>query len=117
MQNYVDAFGKRFYLVEKEGALVYCGYREPKIKGASTPLMDEAKKQLEEYFRKERKTFTIPLYYKTTDFRKRVYKELEKIPYGQVVSYGDLAKKVGKPGAARAVGTAMGANTLSIFLP
>lgn len=117
MPNYVEALGRRFYLEEEDGALVYCGVEKIKKRSESTPLLEKAKKELEEYFRGERESFTIPLRYKTTAFREKVYKELEKIPYGKVLTYGELAKKVGSPGASRAVGTTMGANELMIFLP
>ena len=117
MSNYVEALGRRFYLEEEEGALVYCGVLQIKESSPNTPLIEKAKKQLEEYFRGERKVFTLPLAYKTTNFRKRVYKEIEKIPYGQVITYGEPAKRFGSTGAARAVGNTMGANKLTIFLP
>ena len=80
-------------------------------------IMKEAMKQLDEYFRHERKMFDIPLLFVGTDFQKRVWKLLLKIPYGQTISYGTMAEKLGNPQAIRAVANANGANAISIFAP
>lgn len=118
MMTYVDAFGKRFYLVETKGKLSYCGVEKPPHEEEGTSrLLDKAKEELEAYFQGKRKKFTVPLLVETTDFRKRVYEELAKIPYGKVLTYTELAEKVGSPKAARAVGTAMAKNDHMIFLP
>ena len=83
----------------------------------NTPLLDEVKKQLVEYFDGARYTFDLPLKITGSDFNKKVLEELSKVPYGQTVSYGELAKRCGKPKAARAVGTAMRNNPFVIVLP
>ena len=72
---------------------------------------------IDEYFRHERKMFDIPLLFVGTDFQKRVWKLLLKIPYGQTISYGTMAEKLGNPQAIRAVANANGANAISIFAP
>lgn len=82
-----------------------------------TPLLRRAALELEEYFARRRKRFTVPLQPMGTAFQREVWDALLEIPYGQTVSYGDIAKKLGKPGAARAVGQANGANLLPIFIP
>jgi methylated-DNA-[protein]-cysteine S-methyltransferase len=73
--------------------------------------------QLEEYFRKERKMFAIPLLLIGTDFQKEVWNELLKIPYGKTESYLGLSKKMNNEGAIRAVASANGANAISIIIP
>jgi len=73
--------------------------------------------QLNEFFAGKRKEFNIPLLFVGTDFQKMVWNELLKIPYGRVVSYGELAKQIGMPKAVRAVANANGANAISIIVP
>ena len=78
----------------------------------------ETAAQLEEYFAGDRKEFTMPLAPAGTPFQLAVWAELTKIPYGSTVSYGDLARALGKrPVASRAVGTANGANPISVIVP
>ena len=73
--------------------------------------------QLNEYFYEGRSKFEIQYTFLSTTFRSRVYKEMSKIAYGTTLSYSDLATKVGKPRAFRAVGTACGKNPLPIIIP
>lgn len=73
--------------------------------------------QLREYFSGRRTTFNIALHPQGTPFQRRVWQALTKIPYGDTVSYGDIAKSIGQPSASRAVGAANGRNPLSIFVP
>ena len=73
--------------------------------------------QLNEYFYEGRNKFEIQYKFFSTTFRSRVYKEMIKIAYGTTLSYSDLATKVGKPRAFRAVGTACGKNPLPIIIP
>ena len=80
-------------------------------------LKTEIVKQLEEYFRGERFEFNVPLAPHGTPFRMRVWEGLQTIPYGETISYLDLAKKIGTPEAVRAVGAANGANPLPIVIP
>lgn len=118
MMTYVDAFGKRFYLVEEDGKLAYCGTEKPPQQEEGTSrLLQQAKEELEAYFQGRRKEFSVPLHIEATPFRKKVYKELAKIPYGEVLTYTELAQRVGNEKASRAVGTAMAKNELMIFLP
>ncbi|MDB5188289.1 MAG: O-6-methylguanine methyltransferase [Candidatus Kaiserbacteria bacterium] len=79
------------------------------------PILIKAEKQLNEYFAKKRKTFDLTLDFNGTDFQKKVWKALLNIPFGATVSYGDIARKVGKPTASRAVGAANGKNPISII--
>ena len=73
--------------------------------------------QLEAYFAGELHAFDLALAARGTDFRKGVWNELERIPYGETISYGELARRVGDPSACRAVGAANGANPLPIIVP
>jgi len=73
--------------------------------------------QLEEYFSGQRREFTVPLEFAGTEFQCRVWSELKKIPYGETVSYAELARRIGNPAAVRAVAAAVGANPISIFVP
>lgn len=82
-----------------------------------TPLITEAVNQLREYFKGDRKIFTVPLKPDGTDFQQKVWKALTEIPYGQTISYGEIAEKIGKPGGARAVGNANNKNPIAIIIP
>ena len=89
-----------------------CSFEE-----AFSDVTQEAARQLDEYFRKERKTFDIPLLFAGTEFQVKVWKGLLEIPYGQTVSYSGLASSLGVPRAVRAVANANAANAISIFAP
>lgn len=76
-----------------------------------------ARRQLQEYFAGERRTFNLPLRRRGTAFQLAVWDALERIPYGQTRSYGALAASLGCPAAARAVGAANGRNAFAIVVP
>ncbi|HEX2163750.1 MAG TPA: methylated-DNA--[protein]-cysteine S-methyltransferase [Thermoanaerobaculia bacterium] len=73
--------------------------------------------QLAEYFAGRRRSFDLPLAPRGTDFQRAVWEELARVPYGETISYGELARRVGRQGAARAIGAANGANPLPIVVP
>ena len=77
----------------------------------------EACSQLAAYFAGDRQTFDLPLKPNGTEFQMDVLAELQKIPYGTTASYGDIAKRIGRPKAVRAVGAANGRNPLPIIIP
>lgn len=77
----------------------------------------DARAQLEAYFKGQRKAFTLDLDARGTEFQKRVWQELVKIPYGQTLSYGELAARIGNPRACRAVGMANAKNPIPIIVP
>ncbi|MGH8162636.1 MAG: methylated-DNA--[protein]-cysteine S-methyltransferase [Gammaproteobacteria bacterium] len=83
----------------------------------SHSALKTARRQLEEYFASRRRSFDIPLAPEGTAFRRRVWKALERIPYGETRSYGDIARSIRNPKAARAVGAANGANPIPIVVP
>jgi methylated-DNA-[protein]-cysteine S-methyltransferase len=80
-------------------------------------LIDLAARQLDEYFAAERRVFDLPLAPRGTDFQRTVWMTLAGIGYGETISYAQLAQRVGKPTAMRAVGAANGRNPLPIVLP
>ena len=77
----------------------------------------QLKNELEEYFAGKRKRFTVKLFHPGTAFEQKVWNVLLTIPYGSTVSYEDIAKNIGSPGASRAVGRANGFNRISIVIP
>lgn len=82
-----------------------------------TLLLKEAAKQLSEYFSGKRKTFELPLAPSGTEFQKKVWDTLKQIPYGETMSYGEVAKKIGNDKACRAVGMANNKNPIPIIIP
>jgi methylated-DNA-[protein]-cysteine S-methyltransferase len=80
-------------------------------------VLKETARQLEEYFAGERTDFDLPLAAEGTPFQRRVWDALRAIPYGETVSYGELARRIGQPTASRAVGLANGRNPISIVVP
>ncbi|MDN0194923.1 methylated-DNA--[protein]-cysteine S-methyltransferase [Streptomyces sp. S.PNR 29] len=89
------------------------------VEAPGSPLLAEAIRQVQAYFAGERHDFDLPLDWSLiTGFNREVLRELAAgVPYGTVVGYGDLAGRVGQPGAAQAVGTAMGSNPLPVVVP
>ncbi len=77
----------------------------------------DAREQLGEYFAGERTDFDLPLAPEGTEFQRQVWDELRAIPYGETRSYAELARAVGRPGAARAVGAANGRNPITVIVP
>jgi methylated-DNA-[protein]-cysteine S-methyltransferase len=80
-------------------------------------LVFEVIQQLEQYFSGKLTRFSLRIAPEGTPFQQEVWKALREIPYGQTVSYGDIAKRIGQPKASRAVGAANGRNPLSIVVP
>ncbi|MDR3671218.1 MAG: methylated-DNA--[protein]-cysteine S-methyltransferase [Holophaga sp.] len=117
--------------VERSGALVYLGFSRPEHRSRLPKALDRdpdglaldpeplapVRRQLEEYFRGERRAFDLPLALRGTPFQLRVWAELQRIPYGATISYGELARRLGDPNLTRAVGAANGANPVSIIVP
>ena len=80
-------------------------------------VLEETREQLDEYLNGNRKEFDIPLLMVGTDFQRRVWKALMKVPYGVTSTYGQIAEDIGSPKAVRAVGNANRANPISIIVP
>ena len=101
-------------LFEEKGALVAVEWGRAGG-GKPTPLLKRARKQLDEYFDGKRTKFDLPLAPQGTDFQKRVWAAIARIPYGQTASYGDVAHQVDS--GPRAVGGACGRNPLGVIVP
>lgn len=94
------------------------GSSAPRGARAADVVLDRAEQQLAEYFAGERTEFDLPLASDGTEFQKKVWSELHRIPYGETASYGDIARRLGyEPGISRAVGAANGANPIPIVVP
>ena len=88
----------------------------PTMVGTS-PLLERVEGELAEYFDGARTDFDLPLEMPGSGFQERVWTELQRIPYGETISYRELASRVGEPAASRAVGRANGSNRLAVIVP
>jgi methylated-DNA-[protein]-cysteine S-methyltransferase len=111
-------------LAGDEEALTLVGFPEGSMRRDPEPdwiynekPFAEARRQLAEYFAGERKSFELPLKLTGTEFQVRVLEELQRIPYGETKSYRDIAERIGRPKAVRAVGAANGRNPIPIIIP
>ncbi|QOV50912.1 methylated-DNA--[protein]-cysteine S-methyltransferase [Bacillus altitudinis] len=114
------------YILEKDGAIIEVKFddesflvkkQRDRFKQEDTPVLKEAKKQLDEYFKGDRKVFDLPLKQAGSPFQEQVWEELSAIPYGESKSYADIAEAIGNPKAVRAIGQANRRNALPIFIP
>lgn len=80
-------------------------------------MLVRASEELQDYFAGRLKTFTVPVTASGTDFQEDVWRSLQDIPYGELRSYGDVARSIGRPKAVRAVGGAIGSNPVAIIIP
>ena len=100
--------------------IVGCQFESENIEGEclETPIIKEAYQQLNEYFQGKRQSFDLKFrFLKGTQFQQNVWKALLTIPYGEVVSYRDIAQMIGSPKAYRAVGNANHNNPIVVFVP
>jgi len=108
-------------LVTRHAALAglhFAGYDPPAESVEDTePVLEAAAEQLREYFAGERTAFDLPLTLDGTPFQQQAWRALADIPYGETVSYGEQARRIGKPEAIRAIGAANGRNPIAIVLP
>ena len=111
-------------LAGEDGALCLVGFPEGSMRREpdadwiySEKPFASAVEQLCDYFAGKRHSFDLDLRPGGTEFQLRVLEELQKIPYGSTVSYGEIAKRIGKPKAVRAVGAANGRNPIPIIIP
>ncbi|NOX17063.1 MAG: methylated-DNA--[protein]-cysteine S-methyltransferase, partial [Chlorobi bacterium] len=94
-------------------SLSFVSGEESEIEKARTnKIITECKKQLKEYFAGKRKKFDVPLKLDGTEFQKKVWKQLLKVPFGKTASYGEIARKIKNPKAVRAVGGANNKNKI-----
>jgi len=80
-------------------------------------IVEQTASQLTEYFRRQRRSFELKIAPGGTEFQQRVWTGLCEIPFGETISYGDLARRIGRPTAMRAVGGASGKNPIAIIVP
>jgi methylated-DNA-[protein]-cysteine S-methyltransferase len=109
--------GKLLLVADEQGLIEVAfakGRTSPEIDGA--PLREPAR-QLRAFFAGELRDFDVPLTPRGTAFQQRVWQALCEIPYGETISYGEMARRVGNPAASRAVGLANGANPIAIVIP
>ncbi|WP_337610626.1 methylated-DNA--[protein]-cysteine S-methyltransferase [Mitsuokella jalaludinii] len=107
-----------FRIVEEEDAVVAIDVvKERQEEERPSEVTDWAARELHEYLEGERRAFTFPYRLVGTPFRLQVWKELEKVPYGETTTYKRLAEAIGRPGAYHVVGGAVGANPLGIVVP
>ncbi len=118
--TYITPIGK-IYLLSEDKFLVGLFFRRPahlkEYVEKETPLLQKTQQQLSEYFEGKRKNFDIPLKMNGTEFQKKAWQGLQKIPYGQTLSYSGQASSAGLGKAVRAIGTANGQNPISIIVP
>ncbi len=117
-----DADGLRLVLYTDQNTMIRkLALVQKKLKArlelASNPIVDSAKRELEEYFAGVRRSFETPLALSGTVFQERVWQALREIPYGQMATYADLAASIGKPAAFRAVAQANAQNPIDIIVP
>lgn len=92
-------------------------YRAGEAIGPASDVLAAAREQLGAYFAGTRTTFDLPLAAAGTDFQKRVWAALRAIAFGETISYGELARRIGDPAASRAVGLANGRNPIPVIVP
>ncbi len=90
---------------------------DPDIIQRQNSIVLQTERQLKEYFQGKRKVFSVPLSAVGTDFQKKTWSKLMEIPYGQTISYQELAIQMGAAGKARAVGSANGRNPIPVIIP
>lgn len=105
-------------ITEEDKSIIGVNFNtESIIEDKETELIEETYRQISEYLEGERKTFDIPIKMQGTEFQKKVWKELTKIPYGETRSYKQIAENIGNPKACRAVGMANHNNPIAIIVP
>ncbi|MBT8089708.1 MAG: methylated-DNA--[protein]-cysteine S-methyltransferase [Gammaproteobacteria bacterium] len=121
---YLDTPIGELLLAGEDGALAMIGFPKGSMRRDPDPdwiynerPLAKARQQLEEYFAGARKEFDLPLKIRGTEFQVSVLDALQEIPYGTTASYGEIAKRIGRPRAVRAVGAANGRNPIPIVVP
>ena len=121
---YLDTPIGELLLAGEEDALAMIGFPKGSMRREPEPdwifnekPLAEVSRQLREYFNGERREFDLPLRLGGTEFQVSVLKALQEIPYGETTSYGEVAKRIGRPRAVRAVGAANGRNPIPIVVP
>lgn len=112
--------------VARNGSIVALDFEDAKyapaigedwIEDRAVPLLRNCAAQLAEYFDGERGRFDLPLAPRGTPFQQRIWQEISRVPFGETITYAELAARAGSPGSARAAGSATGRNPLAIVVP
>ena len=106
-------FGPAWASIDESGAVTAFSFSAGEGRGSNPDLP----RQLDEFFAGERRVFDLPLAPKGSAFQKCVWAELLKIPFGETISYGELARRIGNPAASRAVGRANATNPVALIIP
>ena len=117
---YMDSPVGCLFIAEEDGAIVRVEFDKdppPGARMAQSALLAECMKQLTEYFAGNRREFDLPVKLRGTPFQMACWEALREIPYGETRSYADIARRIGKPKACRAVGGANHVNPVSIIVP
>jgi len=122
MKKYKTYYKSEIGLIEiigTESGILSVHFMEEKSKNSFEihPCLEECIEQIDEYFRGKRREFSINLQLQGTDFQKKVWSQLMKIPFGETLSYKDVAASIGNEKAVRAVGNANGRNKIAIIIP
>jgi methylated-DNA-[protein]-cysteine S-methyltransferase len=107
-------FGPAWVSFDSNGAVTVFGFGPGEDGDGGNP---EVARQIDEFFAGKRQAFNFPLAPKGSEFQKRVWAELVKIPFGETISYGELARRIGNPAASRAVGRANATNPIAVIVP
>ena len=107
----------RLFLASDGSSLKVLGFGNATGETGNDPVLEMAKNWLDDYFQGRFREMWFPLAPEGTAFQKKVWQLLLEIPYGETVSYGDLARKLGKTMSAQAVGQAVGKNPIAILIP
>ena len=102
------------WATSENGALTSFGFGES---DRNEPVSAACERQIREYFNGSRQVFDLELAPPGSEFQKRVWAELGRIPFGETITYAELARRVGHPGAARAVGRANATNPIALIVP
>ena len=114
--SYDTIIGK-IYIAEKDNSICNVSFVNLNYTPKETPLIKKTYSQLKEYFAGNRKSFDIPISANGTEFQIKVWKELQKIPYGKTATYKEIAENIGNKNASRAVGMANNKNPIAIIIP
>lgn len=114
--SYDSVIGK-IYIAEKDNCICNVSFGTLNYKEKETYLIKKTYSQLKEYFAGNRKIFDIPISANGTEFQIKVWEELQKIPYGKIRTYKEIAENIGNKNASRAVGMANNKNPIAIIIP
>jgi len=114
------------FAVATDGAITRLDFTDAKyvaklsddaVEDTRDPLLAKCAKQIAEYFAGERDTFDLPVAPHGTQFQENVWREIARVPFGETITYSELAKRAGAPGSARAAGAATGRNPIAVAIP